>query len=113
MTPAVKQLAARNKVPIRMYKVIYEILDNAKESMEELLAPKVVETVIGSLEVKGVFMTARNEIIAGGQVLQGKIYSGLTVRVVRKNETLPDELEVTRVQRMQQEAKEVFEGEMC
>ncbi len=113
MPPAVKQLAARNKVPVRVYNVIYELLDDAKQSMEELLAPEVVETVVGALEVKGVFRTTRNEIIAGGEVLEGKIHSGLTVRIIRKGETLPDELEVTRVQRQQQEAKEVFQGEMC
>lgn len=113
MSPAVKQLAARNKVPVRIYKVIYELLDNAKESMEELLEPEVVETVVGALEVKGVFKTTRTEVIAGGEVLEGKIHAGLAVRVLRKGETLTEGVEVVRVQRQQQEAKEVFEGEMC
>lgn len=113
MPPAVKQLAARNKVPVRIYSVIYELLDNAKESMEEMLAPKVVETIIGELEIKGVFRTTRNEIIAGGEVLKGKIQAGLTTRIIRKGEVLADEVEITRVQRQQSEAKEVFEGEMC
>lgn len=113
MSPAVKQLAARNKVPVRIYKVIYELLDNAKESMEELLEPEVVETIVGALEVKGVFKTTRTEVIAGGEVLEGKIHAGLAVRVLRKGEVLSEGVEVVRVQRQQQEAKEVFEGEMC
>lgn len=112
LPPAVKRLAAREKVNVRLYKIIYELLDDAKSSMEQLLAPEVVETEIGSLQVKGVFRTTKHEIIAGGEVLQGKIYAGLLVRVKRGEEYLA-EVEVEKVQRQQQEAKEVFEGEMC
>lgn len=112
LPPAVKRLAARDKVNVRLYKIIYELLDDARESMEQLLAPEVVETEIGALKVKGVFKTARDEVIAGGEVLRGKIQAGLLVRAKRGEEVLA-EAEVEKVQRQQQEAKEVFEGEMC
>lgn len=112
LPPAVKRLAARDKVQVRMYKVIYELLDDAKKSMEELLAPEVVETEIGSLTVKGIFRTLKEEVIAGGEVTSGKIIPGALARVKRGEEQLA-EVEVTKVQRSQQEAKEVFEGEMC
>ena len=112
LAPAVKRLAARDKVPIRLYKVIYELLDDARLTMEGLLAPEVVETEVGSLEIKGVFRTLKDEIIAGGEVLSGKVMPGLLVRVKRGAEQLA-EVEVTKVQREQQEAKEVFEGDMC
>lgn len=112
LPPAVKRLAARERVEVRIYRVIYELLDNAKESMEALLAPDVVETEIGALEIKGVFRTLREEVIAGGKVLSGKVMADVLARVKRKDEQLA-EVEVTSVQRQQQEAKEVFEGEMC
>ena len=112
LPPAVKQLAARDKVQVRLYKVIYELLDNARASMEAMLAPEVVETEIGALTIKGVFRTLKDEIIAGGEVTSGKVTPGLISRVKRGDETLA-EVEVTKVQRQQQEAKEVFEGEMC
>lgn len=112
LPPAVKRLAARDKTEVRLYRVIYELLDDAKNSMESLLAPEVVETEIGSLEIKGVFRTLRDEVIAGGKVLSGKVAPGLLARVKRKDVELA-EVEVTSVQRQQQEAKEVFEGEMC
>lgn len=108
----VKRLAAREKVEVRIYRVIYELLDDAKHSMESLLAPEVVETEIGELEVKGVFRTMREEIIAGGEVLRGKIYKGLLARVKRGKDCIA-EVEVSSVQRQQVEAKEVFEGYMC
>lgn len=112
LPPAVKQLASRDKVQVRLYKVIYELLDDARSSMEAMLAPEVVETEIGKLTIKGVFRTLKDEIIAGGEVTSGKIMPGLLARVKRGDETLA-EVEVTKVQRQQQEAKEVFEGDMC
>lgn len=112
LPPAVKRLAVRDRVEVRLFSVIYELLDDAKDSMEKLLAPDVVETEIGQLEIKGVFRTLRDEVIAGGKVLSGKVESGLLARVKRKSVQIA-EVEVTSVQRQQSEAKEVFEGEMC
>lgn len=112
LPPAVKRLAARDKIQVRLYKVIYELLDDARHSMELLLAPEVVETEIGSLKIKGIFRTMKDTIIAGGEVMSGKVAAGLLVRVKRGKEEI-GEVEVTSVQREQQEAKEVFEGELC
>ena len=112
LPPAVKRLASREKVEVRLYRVIYELLDDAKLSMENLLAPEVVETEIGALKVKGVFRTMREEVIAGGEMMRGKVSKGLLARLKRKGEQIA-EVEVSSIQRQQQEAKEVFEGEMC
>lgn len=112
LPPAVKRLAAREHVEVRLYRVIYELLDNAKQSMEALLAPEVVETEVGQLSVKGVFRTVREEVIAGGEMMKGKVYKGLLARLKRGGEQIA-EVEVSSVQRQHQEAKEVFEGEMC
>lgn len=112
LPPAVKRLATREKVEVRLFRVIYELLDDAKASMEALLAPEVVETEIGTLTVKGVFRTMREEVIAGGEVMSGKVYKGLLARLKRGGEQIA-EVEVSSVQRQQTEAKEVFEGDMC
>lgn len=112
LPPAVKRLAMRDKVQVRIFKVIYELLDDARNSMEAMLAPEVVETEIGKLTIKGVFRTLKDEVIAGGEVTTGKVMPDVLARAKRGDETLA-EVEVTKVQRQQQEAKEVFEGEMC
>ncbi|MES2876364.1 MAG: translation initiation factor IF-2 [Patescibacteria group bacterium] len=112
LPPAVKRQAARDKVEVRIYKVIYELLDNARSSMEALIAPEVVETVTGNLTIKGIFRTLKDEVICGGEVTKGKIVPGIMARVLRKGEAIA-EVEVTKVQRNQVEAKEVFEGDMC
>lgn len=112
LPPAVKRLAARDKVHVRIYKVIYELLDDARVSMEALLAPEVVETEIGTLTIKGVFRTLKDEVIAGGEVTRGKAMPNVLARVKRGDEQLA-EVDITNVQRGQQDAKEVFEGELC
>lgn len=112
LPPAVKRLAMRDKVQVRLFKVIYELLDDARQSMEAKLAPEVVETEIGKLTIKGVFRTMKEEVIAGGEVTSGKVVANVLARVKRGDEQIA-EVEVASVQRQQQEAKEVFEGEMC
>lgn len=112
LPPAVKRLAMRDRVQVRLFKVIYELLDDARTSMENLLAPEVVETEVGKLTVKGVFRTLKDTVIAGGEVTSGKVTANVLARVKRGDEQIA-EVEVESVQRQQQEAKEVFEGEMC
>lgn len=112
MPPAVKRLAMRDKVEVRLFRVIYELLDDARTSMEQMLAPEVVETEVGKLTVKGVFRTMKDEVICGGEVTSGKVVADVLVRVLHGGEKIA-EVEVSHVQRQQVEAKEVFEGEMC
>jgi len=112
LPPAVKRLATRERTEVRVYKVIYELLDNAKDSMEALLAPEVVETVSGTLTVKGVFRTLKDQVIAGGEVTSGKVVNNVLVRAIRGDEVL-GEAEITSLQREKTEAKEVFEGDLC
>lgn len=112
MPSQVKRLAMAYKVPVRIYNVIYELLDDAKAVIEDKLEPEIVDTEIGKLEVKGVFRTTKSEIICGGLVTSGKVHNGLLARVKRGKEKV-GEVEITSVQREQSEAKEVFEGDMC
>lgn len=112
LPPAVKRLAARDKVSVRIFSVIYELIDDVRGVMEEMLAPEVVENEVGELKILGVFRTERTSVICGGEVLKGKVMPSLLVRVKRGDQQLA-EAEVTHVQRQKQEAKEVFEGEQC
>lgn len=112
LAPAVKRLAARDKVEVQIYSIIYELIDDVRARLEALLPPEIVETEIGALTIKGVFRTERDQIIAGGEVTKGKVEPGILARVMRGKEQIA-EVEVAKVQRQQQEAKEVFEGEMC
>lgn len=108
----IKRIAARDNVRVRIFKVIYELLDDVKKEMELLLPPEVIETEMGELAVRGVFRTSRSNVIAGGEVLKGKVASGYKMRVVRKKEVIA-EAEVDSVQREKMEVSEAVAGEMC
>lgn len=108
----IKRLASRDKIDIRLFSIIYELIDDVKEGLTKLLAPEIVETDLGRLVVRGIFKTTKTEVICGGEVTKGKLTAPATARVMRGSEQLA-EVEVTGLKRGPQEAKEVFEGEMC
>lgn len=108
----IKRLASRDKISIRLYNIIYELIDDVKEGLSRLLAPEVVETDLGRLVVKAIFKTTKTEVICGGEVTKGKLVVPALAKVIRDGEQLA-EVEVTNLKRGPQDAKEVVEGEMC
>lgn len=107
-----RQQAGRDKVSVRMYKVIYELIDDVKEELSKLLSPEIVETDLGRLVVRGIFKTTKSEVICGGEVTKGKLTVPALARVLRGDDVLM-EVEVTGLKRGPADAKEIFEGEMC
>lgn len=107
----IAKLAARDGVEVRNFRVIYELLDDARSSMEKLLGEEVVETEVGTMDVMGVFRVAKTELIAGGKVTSGKLVPGVMARVMRKKEIL-GEAEVESVQKEKIDAKELIENEV-
>ncbi len=108
----IKQHASRDKVSIRLYKVIYELIDDVREELTKRLAPEIVETDLGRLVVKGIFKTTKTEVICGGEVTKGKLVTPALAKVMRGNEKIAD-VEVTGLKRGPNDAKEIFESEMC
>ena len=104
------KLAERDGVEIRNYRVIYELLDDAKASMENLLDDEVVEEETGEMKIKGVFRTERTAIIAGGEVLTGRVGAGMLGRVYR-NKELIGEVSVDSVQKEKMQVTELVAGE--
>jgi translation initiation factor IF-2 len=107
----ISKMAARDGVSIRTYKVIYELLDDAKHSMEDLLDAEVVEEDMGEMKIMGVFRTEKSSIIAGGEVLKGKVEAKMLGRVVRDKQYI-GEVEVESVQKEKIDVKELVEGEI-
>lgn len=107
----IAKLAARDGVAIRNYRVIYELLDDAKQSMENLLGEEIIETEIGVMEVMGVFRVTKTELIAGGKVRSGKVTPEALARVKHGKEVI-GEAKVESVQKERIEAKELIEGEV-
>ena len=106
----ISKMAARDNVPVRTYRVIYELLDDAKHEMENLLDAEVIEEDKGEMKVLGVFRTEKTSIIAGGEVLKGDVKATYLARVVR-DKTYLGEVEVTSVQKEKIDVKELTAGE--
>jgi translation initiation factor IF-2 len=88
-TPSnILQVAKKEGVRISSYRVIYELLDDIKSVLEDLLPPLVVEITQGKLEVLQVFSTAKKLTIAGGKVTEGKVEKGAKAKIMRGEEEI-------------------------
>jgi translation initiation factor IF-2 len=110
---SVKNIVSRDRVSVRLYTIIYELIDDVKKELETRLAPEIIETQLGELTVKGIFKLAKTEVICGGEVISGKLSIPALARLHRGKELIADNLEVTNLKRGPQDVKEVIEGEMC
>lgn len=106
----IAKMAIRDGVEIRNFKVIYELLDDAKAEMEKMLDVEVIEEEMGEMEIKGVFRTEKTAMIVGGEMLTGVVRPGMLARIWRKEECL-GKLEVTSVQKEKIDAQELVAGE--
>lgn len=104
--------AKREGVEIRLYSIIYELLDELREAMQGLLDPIVRETVIGHAKVKETFDLGKKGKVAGCIITDGKCTSRSRARVKRRGEVL-HEGTVSTLRRFQNEASEVREGQEC
>lgn len=113
MPQNVKQLAMRDKVRVRLYKIIYELIDDVRQEMSDLLAPEEVITEQGRLLVRGVFKTTKSDLICGGEVTKGKLVVPSFANIFRGDDQIAKELEVVGLKHGPTDTKLVNEGEMC
>jgi translation initiation factor IF-2 len=104
-------VAKRESVQVKLYSIIYELLDQMKEAMAGLLEPEHRETVIGHAEVKQVFQLSRG-IVAGCLVTDGRVPRAARARVLRKRQPVYDG-GISTLRRFQDDVKEVRSGLEC
>jgi translation initiation factor IF-2 len=105
-------LAEHEKIEIRTYTVIYDMIDDIKKAMEGMLAPKIVETVIGKAEVRKVFSVSKIGTIAGSYLTEGKATRNALVKVVRDGNTIFTG-KLSSLKRFKDDVKEVQSGYEC
>jgi len=105
-------LASQEKVEIRHYSIIYNVVDDVKAAMEGLLAPSYVEKVTGKAEVRQVFRISKAGNVAGCMVIEGVIKRSGSVRVLRENETVWQG-KLSSLKRFKDDVREVKEGFDC
>jgi translation initiation factor IF-2 len=108
---AVMRTAEREGVQVRQYEVIYNLLEEVQGLLNGLLIPEEEEKILGHLEVKGVFLTKKNEQIIGGRVTDGVI-KRLPFRLQRNGE-LAGTGRIVSLRKVDQDIKEAKEGTEC
>ncbi len=105
-------LAEQEKIEIRTYSIIYEMIDDVRKAMEGLLEPKIVEVVIGKAEVRKAFAVSKIGTVAGSYVLEGKVTRSALAKVVRNKSTIFTG-KISSLKRFKDDAKEVLAGYEC
>ena len=109
---AARDSAARSKVDMRMYRVIYDCINEIEAAMKGMLAPKFKEAVIGHAEVRETYKVSKVGTVCGGYCTDGKIQRGCEVRVLRDNIVI-HEGELASLRRFKDDVKEVASGYEC
>jgi len=107
-----QRFAKDEKVEIRLYRIIYDMIDELEASLTGFLKPKIEEVVTGQAEVRELFRIPKIGVIAGSYVLNGKISKNDEVRVIRDGKIIY-EGNVASLKRFKEDAKEVNTGFEC
>lgn len=107
-----KTLAERSKVDVRLYRIIYEAIEDVKNAMKGLIAPKVQEIYMGKAEVRQTFRITGVGMVAGCYVTDGKIIRNGKLRIYR-DDVMICEGNVNQLKRFKDDVKEVSQGFEC
>jgi translation initiation factor IF-2 len=110
--PAVRRLAETEAADVRLYRVIYEVLDDVKKVASGLIAPREVEVVLGRAEVRRVFSISRVGVIAGSYVTSGRIVRGARARVIRDGAVVHEGV-IGSLRRFKEDVREVASDFEC
>ena len=110
--PNAQSLADQEKVEIRKYDIIYEVIDDIRAAMEGLLTPDIIEDTVGSVEVRELFRITRVGTVAGSYVLSGKVRRGALAQIIRDGRPLYRGKIVT-LRRFKDDVREVESGFEC
>ena len=111
-TDSARKLSEKEQVDIRSYSIIYEAINDLKDSMEGLLSPDMKEEIIGSAEIRDIFKISKLGTIAGCMVTSGKITRNSGIRVIREENIIFDG-KLSSLKRFKDDAKEVAKGYDC
>ncbi|MFH1890837.1 MAG: translation initiation factor IF-2 [Candidatus Kuenenbacteria bacterium] len=106
------QLAVSEAVEIKLFSVIYDLLDMLKEEVERLIGERTVQVLEGKLKVLEIFRTEKKSQIVGGKVIEGKIIDNAICRLI-KNGEIAGEIKALEIEAGKEKVKEVAEGQEC
>jgi len=110
--PKATELAAKEKVDVRLYDIIYEAVADVKDAMSGLLKPEIRETVVGSAEVRQIFRTTKSGVVAGCMVQSGTMQRSARARLIREGQVVW-EGKIASLRRFKDDVREVATGYEC
>lgn len=110
--PSARATAEREKVDIRLHRIIYNVIDEIENAMKGMLDPEYAEKIIGTVEVRQIFKVSKVGTIAGSYVQDGKITRDSMIRLIRDG-IVVHEGKVDALKRFKDDVKEVMAGYEC
>ena len=110
--PKVQQMAEQEKVSVRFYSIIYDMISDVRKAMEGLLEPQFEEKTLGRAQVRDIFKVSKIGTIAGSFVHDGKIIKGENARLLRDNVVIY-EGKISSLKRFKDDVREVQSGYEC
>lgn len=110
--PVAKESADRDGIEMRMYRIIYDAINDVQTAMKGMLAPKTREVDLGRAEVRQVYKISGVGVVAGCYVLEGKITRNAEIRVVREGIIIADD-KLDSLKRFKDDVKDVAKGFEC
>ena len=104
--------AKRDGVDMRLYRIIYDCIEEIQAAMKGMLAPKFRENLLGKVEVRQTYKITNVGLVSGSYVLTGKVTRGASCRVVRDGIVIADDT-IASLQRFKDSVKEVAQGYEC
>ncbi|MCM8769954.1 MAG: translation initiation factor IF-2 [Candidatus Omnitrophica bacterium] len=107
-----EEIAKKQKVEVKIYRLIYDLLDDIKRAMEGLLEPEILEVLSGQALVKKVFTLSNNKVVAGCLVVDGKMIAGSKAKVIHDGKVI-HEGTLSSLKRFKDSVKEVAANTEC
>ena len=107
-----RQIADKEEIDIRNYSIIYDAINDLKDAMEGMLAPKFKEEISGNAEIRETFKISKVGTIAGCMVTSGKIFRNSSIRIIRDGVVINSGV-LSSLKRFKDDAKEVSKGYDC
>ncbi len=86
--PTVEKLAKEKNVEIKLYEVIYKLLEDLEEKLIKLTKPEIIREELGKIKILKIFRKTKNEQIVGGKVMVGKVINNTKVKIIRNDEII-------------------------
>jgi translation initiation factor IF-2 len=110
---AARHLAEQKGVDVRLYRVIYDLIDDVRKALSEGLAPEIHLEVLGHAEIRQTFRISRYGTVAGCYVTDGVIQRNAKLRIIRNNIVVEDERSIESLKRFKDDVREVRNGMEC